>query len=261
MEPEEDIEEAGRLDGEAYRHLLSGEYEQAESIFRQAMSLRENAFGKEQLSVARSLCYLGEVRQAQRQYSEAEDSYGRALLLLEQAYPQGHLHTAHVLSKLGVLYWKNDRLVDAERLLLRAMEIKREHLGPDHPQTAVSARQLSKFYHAQGRSSEAHALQTQAQRAIGKMMAPVFAHAAERMAETSEVLMTASDAEVEQLASAEPTLLRSIKITEDLVGAEHPAVADLLENYAVILRKLGRDQEADERAARARAIREKGGSG
>jgi tetratricopeptide (TPR) repeat protein len=261
MEPEEDIEKAERLDGEAYRHLLSGEYEQAESIFRQAMSLRENAFGKEHLTMARSLCYFGEVRQVQGQSAEAEDLYGRALLLVERAYPQGHPHTAHVLSKLGVLYWKSDRLIDAERLLLRAMGIKREHFGADHPQTAVSARLLAKLYHAQGRPSEALALQAQSQQAIGKMMAPVFAHAAERMAKTSQVISEASDAEVKQLESVEPSLLQSIQMTQNLVGAEHAAVADLLENYAVILRKLGRDQEADEQAACAKAIREKDGSG
>ena len=41
------------------------------------------------------------------------------------------------------------------------------------------------------------------------------------------------------------------------MGAEHPDVVESLENYAVLLRKTGRDIEAVKLEARAKAIRAK----
>jgi len=45
---------------------------------------------------------------------------------------------------------------------------------------------------------------------------------------------------------------------EKALGPEHPNVAQSLENYAVLLRTMGRSAEAAEMEARAKAIRAKG---
>ncbi len=46
-------------------------------------------------------------------------------------------------------------------------------------------------------------------------------------------------------------------IWEKALGPEHPQVAMVLENYAVLLHRLNRDAEADKMEARAQAIRAK----
>jgi hypothetical protein len=48
---------------------------------------------------------------------------------------------------------------------------------------------------------------------------------------------------------------RSLAIWEKALGPEHPNVAICLENYAVLLNKMGRGAEAEPLEARARAIR------
>ena len=58
-------------------------------------------------------------------------------------------------------------------------------------------------------------------------------------------------------AEAEPLLQRSLTILERALGPEHPDVAQSLENYAALLRKTGRADEAAEMEARAKAIRAK----
>ena len=46
-------------------------------------------------------------------------------------------------------------------------------------------------------------------------------------------------------------------INERVLGSGHPNVAKSLENYAALLRKTGRNAEAEEMEARAKAIRAK----
>jgi hypothetical protein len=49
--------------------------------------------------------------------------------------------------------------------------------------------------------------------------------------------------------------LRSLAIYEEVLGPEHPTLAQALENYAVLLHKMGREVEAQKTEARAKAIR------
>ena len=58
-------------------------------------------------------------------------------------------------------------------------------------------------------------------------------------------------------AEAEPHYKRALAIIEKALGPEHPDVAQSLENYAALLRKTGRDDEAVKLEARAKAIRAK----
>ncbi len=56
-------------------------------------------------------------------------------------------------------------------------------------------------------------------------------------------------------AEAEPHYRRALAIVEKALGPEHPAVATSLENYAGLLRKTGRTEEAAGMEDRAQAIR------
>ncbi len=56
---------------------------------------------------------------------------------------------------------------------------------------------------------------------------------------------------------AEPLYQRALLVLTRAVGPEHPGVATMLENYALMLRVLNRDAEADTMEARAQAIRAK----
>ncbi len=54
--------------------------------------------------------------------------------------------------------------------------------------------------------------------------------------------------------AAEPLFERALRILEKALGPEHPRVATALESYALLLRKTGRQEEAVELKARAKAI-------
>ncbi len=56
---------------------------------------------------------------------------------------------------------------------------------------------------------------------------------------------------------AEPLYERALVIKEKVLGLEHPGLVGLLENYADLLRNLGRTAEADRLEAQAESIRAK----
>ncbi len=59
------------------------------------------------------------------------------------------------------------------------------------------------------------------------------------------------------VCQAEPLYQPELANREKALGPEHPDVAQGLENYAALLRKTGRSDEAARMEARAKAIRAK----
>lgn len=58
-------------------------------------------------------------------------------------------------------------------------------------------------------------------------------------------------------AAAEQHLERALKLSEGIVGKDHPDLLPILHNYANVLRKLGRPDEARELERRSEIIRAK----
>jgi hypothetical protein len=60
-----------------------------------------------------------------------------------------------------------------------------------------------------------------------------------------------------QYEEAEPLLVRALAIREKALGAEHPAVATILENYSSLLRATDKESESEKLENRASIIRAK----
>ncbi|MCK6586486.1 MAG: tetratricopeptide repeat protein [Polyangiaceae bacterium] len=118
-----------------------GQLEEAETLLRRALDIRENALGLDAPRVAVTLHNLAMVLQGlgdQEQLEEAEALLRRALTIEENALgvdaPKVSVtlcNLASVLKTLGGV----ERLVEAIVLLERASEISVQHLGPMHIQT------------------------------------------------------------------------------------------------------------------------------
>ncbi len=65
---------------------------------------------------------------------------------------------------------------------------------------------------------------------------------------------------VGRYAEAERLFARALFIRETGSGASHPEVAETLEDYAELMRQMGRVQEAEPMEERARAIRAPSGN-
>ena len=58
-------------------------------------------------------------------------------------------------------------------------------------------------------------------------------------------------------ADAEPLYRRALAIREKALGSEHPAIAQILENYAALLRDAGRSAEDAAIEVRGKTIRDR----
>lgn len=107
------------------------------------------------------------------------------------------------------------------------MAIAEKVLGPEHPSTAASLNNLA------GPPSPDH---PGAALGLNKLLGQIYARQG-------------------KYAQAEPLYQRALAIYEKTLGPQHPDVADVLEDYARLLRETGRNEEGQQMEQRATEIR------
>ncbi len=144
------------------------------------------------------------------------------------------------------LYVDQDKLAEAEPLLQRSLAIWQKVFGLEHPNVAQSLSLLAVLYNAQEKYEEAERLFQQA--------LAIWEAVWEKNPEASHGF-TAMNGMSFNLAMLFMLYERWLPIAEKALGSEHPNVAQVLENYAALLRKMRREDEAEEMEVRAKAIR------
>ncbi|MCZ6490696.1 MAG: tetratricopeptide repeat protein [Acidobacteria bacterium] len=139
-----------------------------------------------------------------------------------------------------------DKLAEAEPLLQRSLAIWQKVFGPEHPNVAQSLSLLAVLYNAQGKNEEAERLFQQA--------LAIWEAVWEKNPEASHGFAAMSGMSFNH-AMLFMFYERWLPIREKALGSEHPGVAQILENYAALLRKMRHEDEAEEMELRAKAIR------
>ncbi len=116
--------------------LDRGEYEEAESLHRQALALKEKALGGTHPDYGTSLHELANVLSRQGKYGEAEDLFRQALAILEKALGVANPSLYQTLSNLAVVLGEQGKGQEGEPFLRRALSIALEARGPAHPEVA-----------------------------------------------------------------------------------------------------------------------------
>ena len=227
---------------------------EAEASFKAALDDAERLFGPEDLRLARTLYSLALVHIHQERQDEAEPLYRRALAIYEQRPGADQQIYGQTLSDLGTLYMVQGRYDQAEPMLKRSLTVRESALGPNHRDVGQSLYNLMDLYARWDRWAEAEPF---ARRAL-----PVYERAKGRESRwLGWILHTLGWIHEKQgaPADAEPFFKRGLAITEKALGKDDSEVAHQLahqlEDYSIILRKVGRQQEAEELEAQARAIR------
>jgi tetratricopeptide (TPR) repeat protein len=277
--------------GELY--YAQGKYTEAEAAFRRVLTIRERILGPDHPWVAESLKSLGLIYHEQGKYTEAEALYLRALAIREQASARGNTSLAMYLSNLGLIYHEQGKYIQAEALYLRALSIVGQTTFRETLNDAISFNNLAKLYHDQGRYAEAEplyqkmlAILEQDPQSIEPLVGQLrgnFAklyHDQGKYAEAEPLYISALAIwkqhqlmnrkwatfmkniaafyfEQGRFAEAEPLYQQALAICEHVLGTEDPDVANILENYASLLRNTKREAEAAEFEARIKAIRAK----
>ena len=179
----------------------------------------EEEFGSEHPTTAAFVFNLAKLYQKQSQYKNAEPLYKRALAIRENSLGNGHADVAASYNSLGQLYDAQGQLADAEHFYSRALDVMTVVLA-DNPHVINAMSRTATTYRAQAYHNRARLLHEQG-----------------------------SYADAENLFGAAMVMMRST------FGEKHAEVARGYENYAALLRDMGRPEEAAEKEEYARAIR------
>jgi tetratricopeptide (TPR) repeat protein/transcriptional regulator with XRE-family HTH domain len=131
------LQESGELLYRVGNYLrIRGQYNEAEPLLRQALSLLKKLFGPEHLSIAQHLNDLALLYNYTGQWTQAEDLFRQSLTIREKIGGSDHPDMAESLQNLVYLYCEQGRYAEAEPLFRRSVQIYEQIIGPDHPETA-----------------------------------------------------------------------------------------------------------------------------
>lgn len=272
-------------------HRLLGRYGESELIYLQALRHLRAAFKPTHRFLIYAQHNLGVVYILQGRYAEAEPICAAALDAMIEKFGNAHGHTAVSRCNLGKCFQGQGRFAEAEALyeqVLRQLEASRR---PDDRMTRCACRHnLAELRLEQGRWSEAEPLLRQSLAELdqdpmgGKQEAARLLHTLAEVARQSGnpagaeklcqlFLQKAAAAFPAQhpvlaegwltqarLRAAEGKLTESAElyqrcwtVWEQLLAPEHAHRARCCQEFADVLRRLGREAEATQLTARSRA--------
>ena len=138
--------ESRELNAKVVNLYREGKYDEAVSVGKRALELRERVLGAENPELVPVLINLGEVYRAEKKFSDAQSSYERALAIGEKAFGAEDKRLAPILDKLAYLAIERKEDGKAEELFSRSLSITEKSLGPDAPELNTAAFGLAEIY-------------------------------------------------------------------------------------------------------------------
>ncbi len=230
---------ATSLNDLAILYIEQGEYTEAESLLKRALAIYEQGLGDIHPDMATSLNNLARLYAEQDRYAEAEVLYQRALAIYEQGLGDMHPYTATSLNNLAELYAQQGKYAEAEPLYQRALSIRMQELGDAHPDVAISLNNLAELFVEQGKYAEAELLH---QRALAIYeQGPGDMHPGMATSLNNLAFLYAQQG---KYAEAELLYQRTLAIYEGVPEQEHATIRIVREDYARLLRSIGREINA-----------------
>lgn len=141
----------------AYTFVLSGNYQKAGPLYKEAMTALARKLGEDHPEMATSWQQIGELQETLGEYDKAVSLYKKALTILEKKRGAEHPVLANLLAKLGALCMELEMEKEAVPLYERLVRVREKALRPTHPQLAISLNNLAEAYRLQGRYADAEA--------------------------------------------------------------------------------------------------------
>ncbi|MGQ0571247.1 MAG: tetratricopeptide repeat protein, partial [Armatimonadota bacterium] len=261
-------------------YSLMGRYDEAESLYQQALQIR-TAFGASHPDLAHTLSNMAELYRTRGDYAKALSLQQQALAIRRAAYGEHHVDVAQSLNNLALVYEAMGDYGAAEPLYGQALQILRRAVGERHPNVALALNNLAAFYFAKGDYAAAESLHQQAlvltkaiygerhhevARSLSNLAAvyrvqgrfgearALYGQAVEISEETlgrdhpihSRYLNNLSELHLAtgDYAAAEPLFTRALAVRRRALGERHPDVATVLYNLAALYAATGREAEA-----------------
>lgn len=169
-----------------------GRFDDAEQLYKMALSVAETAVGTAHVGILSHLDDLAGYYSNRAKFIEAEPYLKRAYalrlsLLVESAESQGNADVYYALAdnveKLSRVFESTARKGDGEKVFLTLLNGQAKQLGPKHPQTLDALERLGKFYCRVNNQSAAriaferlHELALEVYGSASPQLGPVYSH-------------------------------------------------------------------------------------
>ena len=139
-----------------------GQFEEAESLHRRALAIRQGRIEQDPMQAAESFVALGVLLMGRGKLDEAEPLLRDGVAVHRRMLAPEHPDLATALSSLGGLLWNRGEVPGAEALLREVHEIRSKSLPPNHPDLATSAGNMASILWAQEKLADAEVFAHQA---------------------------------------------------------------------------------------------------
>jgi len=228
-----------------------GLYDEADTLLRRALAVRQAAMGEGTEELERSIRQLAWLYMNEERFARALPLAQEAVAIAEHVYEPESPLMADALQALGMIE-RGLAMFDEARLHLdRSLAIREAYFGPDHPTTSFSISQLAWLDQLTGDFESAKAAY---ERLLPIRAAeygtdhPVYAST---LNDYAVLLKNSADAD-----SAMRLYERVLAIREGALGPDHPDVAAVLENIGITYLEIGSPDKARAPMERALAIQE-----
>ncbi|HEX9733867.1 MAG TPA: serine/threonine-protein kinase [Thermoanaerobaculia bacterium] len=255
---ESDIDSASKAEllstlGTVYGNL--GDHDQAESLLREAVRLRQSVFGERDPLVALSLSALGLVLQSKGDYDEAEEAFREAIAISSEGDPEPTRLPTYLNNLAGVLKAKGE-LQEIITIYEKVLALQRSEYGDDtvNVNIAITVNNLGSALLARGdyERAETALLQALEMRRELKLVSGES---------TTLYNLGVLYRDRGELKKGEDHLRQALELRQGLYAADHSKVAAVLRDLGACLRLQGDLAGAEDLLRQAIAIeRPKGDS-
>ena len=216
-----------------------GMLETSESLARQTLAIREREFGSNSLEASASLAFLGGVVAESGRGTEAEPILREAARARESRLSEPDTLLATTWFALGALVRSAGDHEEARTLMRRALETRRALLPDDDPLVAEAVFGLASAFHDGGLLTDAEEMFVRIleDHPIRGRAHPLAARAAQYV---GQLRFLRGD-----LRAADSLFAAAHRMNTALYPGDHPSAIASAQDYAAVLVRLGRFEEAD----------------
>ncbi|CAN0212696.1 unnamed protein product [Ectocarpus sp. 6 AP-2014] len=206
-----------------------GKYEEAEPLYVRSLAIKEKVYGPNHPAVATDLNNWAGLLGSQGKYDKAEPLYERTQEIWEKSFGRDHPKIATFLNNRASLLEDQGRFGEAEPLYARAIAVGEKTLGMEHPDLAVWLNNRASLFSKQEKYMEALPLLKRALSICTQKLGKNHPHTVEIRTGLELVRKKGQYAEAESCHQLSQT------IQENVLGSEHPDVAQSLHDRAGLL--------------------------
>ena len=232
-----------------------GKYDEAETILKRELKVRQAAVGTDGPDTVSTLNRLALVYQKENRNAETESLLKRALAIRQKAFGANNLQVADSKQVLADFYHAQKRDEEAEQLLKEALATEEKVLQPSdraYPTISWTLTDLGRLYESEKRYSEAEPAFTRALKIYENAPSPNYFNIGDSRFEVATVLALEG-----KYPEADMYFKLTLGTMENALGPDNPRITPVLDVYAALLQRMNRASEAESMKVRADNIRAK----